>query len=124
MNFIFIFLIMEKPEKIKFKYIFQDDYNPKYVNGAFGGIGPQGEIVINFYLERVAIPKTQTFNFRNGQILEEVTEERTPRDHDKSIVRVVESGIILDLTRAEIIHEWLGRHIDDLKSKVSDDRGS
>ena len=80
--------------------------------------------MINFYLERVAIPKTQTFNFRNGQILEEVTEERTPRDHDKSIVRVVESGIILDLTRAEIIHEWLGRHIDDLKSKVSDDRGS
>lgn len=33
---------MEKPEKIKFKYIFKDDYNPKYVNGAFGGISPQG----------------------------------------------------------------------------------
>ncbi len=36
----------------KFKYVFDDDYNPKYVNGAFGGVNPQGEINLNFYMER------------------------------------------------------------------------
>lgn len=110
---------MEKPEKIKFKYIFQENYNPKYVNGAFGGISPQGEIVINFYMERVAIPKTQTFGFHEGQILDEIVEERTPQDHEKSVVRVIENGIVLDLAHAELIHDWLAKHIKDLKSKIS-----
>lgn len=25
---------------INFKYVFDDNYNPQYVNGAFGGVGP------------------------------------------------------------------------------------
>lgn len=30
-------------KKIEFKYIFEKDYNPKYVNGAFGGMSPTGK---------------------------------------------------------------------------------
>lgn len=39
-------------DKINFKYKFSDAYNPVYVNGAYGGVNPRGEIVINFYFER------------------------------------------------------------------------
>ena len=39
---------MEKDE-IKFEFKFSDDFNPQYVNGAFGGISTQNEIVMNFY---------------------------------------------------------------------------
>ncbi len=109
---------MEKPEKIKFKYIFQEDYNPKYVNGAFGGISPQGEIVVNFYMERVAIPRSQTYQFSEDKVLEEISEEREPGDHERSVVRVIENGVILDLAHAEDIHRWLGEHIKNLKSKI------
>jgi hypothetical protein len=109
---------MDKPEKIKFKYIFKDDYNPKYVNGAFGGISPQGEIVINFYLERVALPRSQTYAFNQGMVLKEIANEREPGDHETSVVRFVENGIVLDLAHAEDIHRWLGDHIKNLKSNL------
>jgi hypothetical protein len=109
---------MEKPEKIKFKYIFKDDYNPKYVNGAFGGISPQGEIVVNFYLERVALPRSQTYSVKEGMVLSEITDEREPGDHETSMVRFVENGIVLDLAHAEDIYRWLGEHIKSLKSNL------
>ena len=31
---------------LKFKYIFDNNYNPKYINGAYGGITPKGEIAL------------------------------------------------------------------------------
>ena len=37
--------------KVKFKYIFDSAYNPKYTNGAFGNITPHGEVALNFYLK-------------------------------------------------------------------------
>lgn len=42
----------DKKNELKFKYIFDDSYNPVYVNGAHGGVTPRGELVVNFYLER------------------------------------------------------------------------
>jgi len=51
---------------ITYKYIFEKDYNPLYVNGAQGGINPLGEIVIDFYLERNAIPVSQTCEIKDG----------------------------------------------------------
>jgi hypothetical protein len=109
---------MDKTDKIKFKYIFQDDYNPKYVNGAFGGISPQGEIVLNFYLERVALPRSQTYSVKEGLALSEISEQREPGDHESSVVRFVENGIVLDLAHAEDIHRWQGAHIETLKSSL------
>lgn len=36
---------------VKFKYIFDPAYNPKYANGAFGNITPHGEVALNFYFK-------------------------------------------------------------------------
>ena len=47
--------------KVKFKYIFDSAYNPKYANGAFGNITPHGEVALNFYFERSALPYEQEF---------------------------------------------------------------
>ena len=46
---------------VKFKYIFDPAYNPKYANGAFGNITPHGEVALNFYFERSALPYEQEF---------------------------------------------------------------
>lgn len=102
---------MGKNKKIISKYIFKEDYNPKYVNGAFGGIGPQGEFMVNFYLERVALPNSQTFEIQEGKRIREIEEERKPSDHEQSLVRVVENGIIMDYQHAKEIHRWLGEHL-------------
>lgn len=108
-------------KKIKFKYIFNQQYNPKYVNGAFGGIGPQGEIIINFYMERAALPNAQTFSLENDQVSEEIIEDREPEDHPHSFVRFVENGVVLDYKNAKEIHRWLGEHIKKLEKSFEDE---
>lgn len=100
--------------KIKCKYIFNDDYNPKYVNGAQGGINPQGEIIINFYLERNALPNSLTFEIEeNKNIPKEI--ETEPNDLNNSLVRYIENGIILNYQTAKEVHKWLGNHIEKLE---------
>ena len=108
--------------KIKFKYIFDDDYNPIYINGAQGGLNSHGEIIANFYLERVGLPKSQTHEITvNGQIGNII--ESVPEDLLQSHVRVIKNGVIMNLQTAIGIHEWLGKHIEALKAMTSQDAG-
>lgn len=44
--------------KVKFSYIKDENYAPKYSNGAIGGITSKGEIVVNFFTE---IPLSRFF---------------------------------------------------------------
>lgn len=101
-------------QKITFKYIFEDDYNPVYINGAFGGINPQGEIVANFYLERIALPNSTTHNIGADGIISEAI-KKDPEDLDDSCVRFVQSGIVLNLDTAKQIRDWLDRNIKNLE---------
>lgn len=101
--------------EVKFKYIFEKDYNPKYVNGAYGGVSPTGEIVVNFYLERIPIPYEDTHELKdNGQIGELI--KREPNDIEQSVIRYVQNGVILSLEQAKALHSWLGANIKEAES--------
>ena len=103
----------EKPT-IKFKYIFPDDYNPKYVNGAYGGITPKGEIAVNFYLERQGLPISQTYEVSSeGNLGDEIHKE--PIDLQTSMVRYVDTGILLNLNSAKEIISWLSEKVEILE---------
>jgi len=110
------------PSKVEFKFIFPDTYNPVYANGAFGGIGPQRDLVINFYHERPPIPYSQT------HIVNEISEhkqmtlgaevDRHPKLENPLIVRFITAGIVMDEAFARRLHEWLGNKLqqyDELK---------
>lgn len=101
-------------KSIKFKYIFQDDYNPVYINGAHGGINSQGEIIANFYLERMGLPNFQTQSITPEGKLGDVIES-DPKDLNQSHVRFVRNGIIMNLQTAKLIYNWLGGHIKNLE---------
>lgn len=98
-------------KSLKFKYIFSEDYNPVYVNGAQGGINPQGEIVANFYLERLALPNSQTQVVNPDGMLGEVINSE-PADLNQSFVRFIKNGIVMNLQSAKSIHTWLGGLIE------------
>ena len=101
-------------KKVIFKYLFKEDYNPIYVNGAQGGINPQGEIIINFYLERNALPISQTYGIEDVNIGFQELESK-PSDLNNSFVRVIANGVILNYQTAKEIHKWLGNHIKTLE---------
>ncbi len=107
-------MAQNKPE-IKFKYIFNYGYNPVYVNGAHGGISPRGELVMNFYLERMALPESITHEINpNGTIGSEVTSE--PDDLKNSLVRFIDTGVVMNYQSARDFHTWLGERIKELEA--------
>lgn len=96
--------------EIVFKYRFPEDYNPVYVNGAQGGINPQGEIVANFYFERLALPNRQT-HFLNEDGRLGGIKDNDPEDLNRSFVRYVDTGVVMNLQTAKSIFNWLGKQI-------------
>ena len=93
---------------IKIKYIFKDEYNPVYANGAYGGPTPSGEIVVNFYFERHALP--------NAEILKPDNVDFEPQDLANSAVRFIENGVILSPNTAEILAKWLLEQVNHVKN--------
>lgn len=104
--------MQKAPEKIKFKYVFEDSYNPAYTTGAFGGPTPKNEIILNFYMERQPIPYSETHEINPDGTAGKVIESKPSKeDSIINVIRYVESGIVMDLNTAKEIHAWLGENI-------------
>lgn len=103
--------------KLKVKYKYEEDYNPIYANGAYGGITPLGEIVINFYLERMPLPieHIEEITVVNNQVSKTLS-STIPEDLNSTVIRYVSGGVVLSLQSAIEVHNWLAAHIDALKS--------
>jgi hypothetical protein len=108
---------------IKFKYIFSKDYNPRYVNGAYGGVTPKGEITVNFYFERQGLPISQEHGITDdGRLSNEIKSE--PEDLQKSMIRFVDTGVILNLATAKAIISWLSHKVEFLEEKIQKEQKS
>lgn len=93
--------------ELRAKYIFNEDFEPDYITGAFGGILPSGDLSIEFYLERTPIPY---------ETIQSLTEEgkidgdlivTSPDPTDFKIRRTIKSGVIMNPTTAYNIYKWL-----------------
>lgn len=103
----------KKPE-ITFKYVFNYGYNPSYVNGAQGGFSPRGEMVINFYLERQPLPEAISHEITSeGAIGKETSVE--PKDLAQSMVRYIDSGVVMSYENARVFHAWLGDKLHEVE---------
>ena len=107
---------MSEERQIKFKYVFPENYNPIYCNGAFGGISTHGEIVVNFFLERMTIPNAMT-NVVNpdGSLGGVVSVD--PEDLNETVIRHVSTGIVLSEESAKAVYTWLGNQIQELETR-------
>lgn len=95
------------------KYIFPDDYNPKYANGAWGGISPRGDLIVNFFLERMPLPTKETYELRpEGNLGQRLNSD--PEGIETTMIRFIQSGLVLNLENAISIHQWLGNKIEEM----------
>jgi hypothetical protein len=103
-----------KKSEIKFKYLYNYSYNPTYVNGAQGGFSPRGEMVINFYLERQPLPEAISHEITpEGAIGPETGVE--PGDLSKSMVRFIDTGVVMSYENARVFHAWLGEKLHEVE---------
>ncbi len=84
-----------------------NSFRELHVDGAYGGITPKGMYNINFYAERLAIPKSSEF---------EVIDNRYKKisdsiDSKKGIIREFEAGVYMTIETAKELHKWLGENI-------------
>lgn len=98
---------MSQNKEFTFKYIFNYGYNPTYSNGAQGGISPRGEVVMHFYLERPPLPNSLSYEIApNGALGQETGSE--PEDLGTSMVRFIDTGVVMSYENARMFHAWLG----------------
>lgn len=107
---------MSEERQIRFKYVFPENYNPVYCNGAFGGISPHGEIVANFFLERLPIPNSMSNLVNSDGSLGGVI-ATDPENLEQTIIRHISTGIILSEESAKAIYAWLGTQIQELETR-------
>ena len=91
-------------DEITFEYKQSDDYCPVYANGAYGGINPRGEIIINFFNERHPLPKTEKYKLSEGRVGEKVMDE----SGDVTILRTICTGVVMSRENAQCLYDWLG----------------
>lgn len=108
--------IMSEERQIKFNYIFPENYNPVYCNGAFGGVSTQGEIIANFFMERPPVPNSVTNSINSDGTLGGIIEV-DPQNINDTIIRYISTGIVLNEENARAVYEWLGNQIQELENR-------
>lgn len=109
----------ESQDRIKFDYIKSNLFRTAHANGMVSGINGQGEIVLNFYSERTAIPKTSVHVLKDGRLAEEIFGERVERD---AMVREIEISISMNLAVARSIEKMLGTQIQVMENEIKKQR--
>ena len=99
--------ILEKG-KINFDYIKSNQFRVIRVDGAHGGIAPNGHTIqMALFSERAPIPKRETYKLEQGKL-----GERTAVEQRDAVIREVEIEALMDLNTAKRIVNWLQDKID------------
>lgn len=101
-------------EIIEVNYIKSKDFRYQSATGAWGGANPQGEIIINFFIEREAIPEKTTLHIDKATGKTYERKEQTPQ---KVFERELQSAIVLRADIARSVGEWLVRQADSVLFK-------
>lgn len=97
-------------QTIKFDYLKTTQFRNIHVDGAVGGLAPNGNIQMAVYSERPAIPQQTTQKIdEKGVLAEEVMGARVTRG---AVVRELEANLIIDVNTATQIVQWLQGKID------------
>ena len=87
---------------VKGKIVYPNGKQPKYVNGAFGGINNRGEFVANFFYELGVTP--DEFEIQDNSIETFVPSKDMP-------TKTVEFSMFMSLETAKSIVAWMEANI-------------
>lgn len=100
---------MDEKRTLEFRYEVPEGYAPAHATGCYGGWMPSGEIAIDFFCERYAMPDTETF-----VVAEDGTLGARVRAEPEAVpvIRSVSCGVVLSEKSAREIHAWLGKVLE------------
>lgn len=104
------------PDTVVIHNKISDYYKAYHVDGAYGGITPQGILSLSFFAERFPIPKSTEFkvNQESGRIVSKIADSP---DSKTGVIREYEAGIYMSLDTAKEIIKLLQTKIDQIEKK-------
>lgn len=105
----------KKPDKTtSFLHRESPSFRVVHVDGAFGGLTPTGKVYAAMYSQLPPIPTLVVQEVsEEGKLGDEVQREISPH-----IDRVLEVGLVMDLSTATVFRDWLDRKITELQELV------
>lgn len=101
------------PTRIRYEYDHAPNARIQYAHGVWGGINPQGEIEINFYLESDKMPD---FSERVVAPDGSFGHEMAPFDDDvRVITRHIHSKVLVNYHTARALMDWLEDKVEALE---------
>ena len=108
----------KRVERVRFKYLFADDYNPVYANGCYGGPTTSNEIALHFYVERNPVPHEEIFSLDpNGRMADKMGRVPEFEQGTATVLRYVTAGILMNPEVARRVYEFLGRHLNNMEAQ-------
>ena len=99
----------EAPALIPVRYPRAQDYRIYHVDGAFGAFTPNGNVTLDFFVERGTFPDLVVYENNNGSL----GKEHSRRQDSATIVRERVCGMFLDLSAAIRLRDWLNDKVND-----------
>ena len=99
------------PSQVEFFFELDKDYRIVAANGVWGGITTRGQIHLDFFVEKQAIPDSVVNQVKEDGVIGEIISIRP----QKKIVRRMQVGVILSEHEAGNLAEFLKSRLEELQ---------
>lgn len=100
-----------KVNAVAFHYVKTNDYRTIGATGAIGGITGQGEIHMNFYTDRPAIPRKAVYRIDDSAAGEQKLGELIELDIKEGGIREIQFGATFSVQTGKEIIDWITQQI-------------
>ncbi len=104
----------EYPSEVRYDYTVDSGVSLNLAHGVWGGINPQGEIEMNFYLETDRLPMFSKISVEpDGGMGPEKNTYADDGEH--VIIRRIHSRVLMNYQTARSLAEWLEEKLESLE---------
>lgn len=98
-------------QRVRFNYIKSNFFRSVHVDGAFGGLSPNGNIHCSVFNERMPIPQTTDHTISEDGTVSSPTEF----EGKTGIVREIDVDLVLSIPVARELIDWLNLRIKEFE---------
>lgn len=101
--------------EIKVKYVNAPDYRKIPATGAWGGVSPNAEVVVNFFVEFQSTPESTILKFdESGKI-----EEKRDEGEENQLTRELLVGVVMRPDIARSVGQFLIRNAEKAEESIA-----
>jgi len=109
------------PKRVKFLHNTPTDYKIYPVNGAWGGVTARGDLILNFFVEHLSVPKEQVQGVKADGSLAPI--EAVPKE-EVEITRDMQVGVMINLDQAVDVAKWMLAKVEEYRKITTGKVGS